>query len=671
MLLTIFSMQAQNDRPQPKPGPAPTVNIGKPQQFTLPNGMKVMVVENNKLPRVSFNLQLDNGPFVEGNKKGVDDLTSSLMGNGTKKITKDAFNEEIDFLGADINFSSDGAYASGLSKYAGRILELMAQGCLNPNFTQVELDKEKNKMIQGLKSGESSIPAISARVQNALAFGKNHPSGEYLTEQTINNVTLADVEKQYNNYFVPQNAYLVVIGDVKFAEVKAKVASAFESWKKGVAPQLSFVDPKNVQYTQINLVDMPNAVQSEITVLNTVNLKMTDPNYFAVLMANTILGGEFNSYLNMNLREKNAWTYGANSGISGNKYVTKFKATAQVRNEVTAPAVTEFMKEINRIRKEKVTDEVLSNVKAGFIGKFVMQIEKPETVARYALLTETQKLPANFYENFIKSINAVTPDEVLKAANQYFLADNMRILVVGKESEVLEGLEKLKTPIFFFDKFGTPATKKVEKKADASVTVKSIIDKYVIAIGGDKAVASIKTSLTKSTATIQGMQMEMTTIASSAGKLKAEMKGMGMTMMKQLVNEKEAYIENQGQKQVLEGDLLAGLKAQAHPFPELALATKAGVTLLPIQTVDGKEVYGLKDGKTTYFFDVITGLKSGTSTLVEAGGRSMTQTYSYADYKQIGAVKVPFKTVLNVGMSIELNTTEVKFNEGVVDADFN
>jgi zinc protease len=103
----------------------------------------------------------------------------------------------------------------------------------------------------------------------------------------------------------------------------------------------------------------------------------------------------------------------------------------------------------------------------------------------------------------------------------------------------------------------------------------------------------------------------------------------------------------------------------------LALATKAGATLLPIQTVDGKEVYGIKDGKTTYFFDVVTGLKTGTSTLVEAGGRSMTQTSSFSDYKTVGTVKIPFKTILNVGMNIELNTTEVKFNEGVADTDFN
>ena len=663
-------MQAQNDRTQPKPGPAPTVNVGKPQRFTLPNGMKVMVVENSKLPRVSFNLQLDNGPFVEGNKKGIDDLTSAMMGKGTNTIAKDAFNEEIDFLGANINFSADGAYASGLSKYAGRILELMAQGCLSPNFTQDEFDKEKAKLIEGLKSNEKSVAAVAGRVENFLAFGKNHPAGEYLTEQTINNVTLNDLTQHYIQYFVPQNAYLVVIGDVKFADVKAKVETAFESWSKGVAPSLTYSDPKNLQYTQINFVDMPNAVQSEISLVNTVNLKMTDKDYFAALLANQVLGGDFNSYLNMNLREKHGWTYGARSSISGNKYVTKFKASSQVRNAVTDSAVVEFMNELKRIRKEKVTDEVLNNVKAGYVGKFVMQIEKPETVARYALLTETQKLPADFYENYIKSINAVTPDDVQKAANKYFLADNTRIVIVGKGSEVVPALEKLKIPMFYFDKFGLPTTKKEDKKVSADITVKSVVEKYITAIGGEKVLKAVKTSYTKATGTVQGMPMELHVKTTNASKMKVEMMVMGMTMMKQLVNDKVGFIENQGKKTVLEGEQLEAVKANANPFPELALATKTGVTLLPIQSIDGKEAYGVKDGKKTYFFDTTTGLKVGISQIVETNGQSMTQNISFSDYKEVKGIKVPHKTVMNVGIDIELTTSEVKFNEGVTDADF-
>ncbi|MEY4334994.1 MAG: hypothetical protein RLZZ196_3744, partial [Bacteroidota bacterium] len=134
--------------PQPKSGPAPTIKIGKPESFQLKNGLKVMVVENHKLPRVSFTLTLDNAPYAEGAKKGVADLTSSLIGNGTKKISKTAFNEEIDFMGANLSFSSNGASGSALSKYSGRVLELLADGALNPIFTQAEFDKEKAKMIE-------------------------------------------------------------------------------------------------------------------------------------------------------------------------------------------------------------------------------------------------------------------------------------------------------------------------------------------------------------------------------------------------------------------------------------------------------------------------------------------------------------------------------------------
>jgi hypothetical protein len=190
-------MQAQ-DRPQPKPGPAPSININKPQSFVLKNGLKVLVVENHKLPRVSFNLTLDNAPYAEGSKKGVSDLLSSMIGNGTQSKNKDAFNEEIDFLGANINFYASGASANGLSRYSKRILELMADGALNPLFVQEEFDKEKAKIIEGLKSDEKSVTAIARRVENVLTYGKDHYKGEFTSEETLKNVTLEDVINNYD-----------------------------------------------------------------------------------------------------------------------------------------------------------------------------------------------------------------------------------------------------------------------------------------------------------------------------------------------------------------------------------------------------------------------------------------------------------------------------------------
>ncbi len=673
LVLTLI-MQAQ-DRTQPKAGPSPTINIKKPETFALSNGLKVLVVENHKLPRVSFSLSIDNTPYAEGNKKGVENLTSSLIGNGSANIAKDPFNEEIDFLGANINFYSSGASGSGLSKHAKRILELMAAGALTPNFTQDEFDKEKEKLIEGLKTQEKSVPAVSNRVQSVLAYGRNHPSGEYLSEETINNVTLDDVKANYATYFVPEHAYLVIVGDVKTKEVKKMVEKLFGSWVKASAPRLTYSDPKNVQYTQINFVDMPNAVQSEITILNTVNLKMTDADFFPVILANQVYGGDFNSYLNMNLREAHGWTYGARSsiGFDKNMYST-FTANTQVRNAVTDSAVVEALKELKKIRTEKVSDEVLNNVKAGYVGKFVMQVEKPGTIARYALNIETEGLPVDFYENYIKNINAVTPDDVMRVANKYFLEDNARILVVGKGSEVISGLERLKIPMFYFDKFGNPAEKPVMKKpVPPGVTVKAIIDAYVTALGGEKAIKSVKSISNSGTTNIPQAPMPLTYISKTdvKGKMMVElsMEGMG-SLMKQVVNGNQGYIVQQGQKKVLEGEELSKMKESAILFNETLLATKTGVTISGIEQMNGADAYAVLDGDTTYYFDLKTGLKIAEASNDNQGGEKVVRVTTFNDYRDVKGVKVPFNIIMNVGFELDIKMNDVKINEDVSDADF-
>lgn len=670
ILLTLFFvtgiMQAQN-RPQPTPGAAPIVQIKKPQSFVLKNGLKVMIVENHKLPRVSFTLTLDNPPFAEGAKKGVDDLTSSLLGNGSQKTTKDAFNEEIDFLGANINFSSQGASASALSKYAGRVLELLAEGALYPKFTQEEFDKDKAKIIEGLKANEKSAEAISGRVVDVLAFGKNHPAGEFVTEETLKNVTLADVQSNYATYFVPENAYLVIIGDIKFKETKAAVEKLFGAWEKKTITKTDYTANPNVNQLQINLIDVPNAVQSVISLVNTVTLKMNDPDFFPAVIANQILGGDFNSYLNMNLREKHAWTYGARSEIGTGKYVTKFVATSAVRNAVTDSAVVEFIKEIKKIRTEKVDAEVLKNVKAGYIGRFVMQVQKPQAVARYALNIETEQLPADFYEKYIQTINAVTADDILRVANKYFLIDNSRIVVVGKASEVTPGLETLKLPMYFFDKYGNPIEKPVTKKEiPAGVTAKSVLENYIKAIGGKEALKKVKSIVTTASGSVQGTTVEMTSKITSDKKLSVEMKAGGMTMMKRVLGDKSGYAIQQGQRKDLSIEEFKEKKADMNPFDELPLLDKASIKLAGIESINGTDAYAIKDGQSTLYYDTLNFFKIAESKTSERG----TQTTYFNDYKEVKGIKFPHTTIMNIGIELELTTSDVKINEGVTDVDF-
>lgn len=456
---TVLVAQAQVDRSvMPKPGPAPEINLSNPESFQLNNGLKVMVVENHKLPRVSIQLTIDNPPILEGDKAGVSSLTGSLLGNGSKNITKDEFNEEIDFLGARLSFGSQSAYASSLSKYFPRMMELMAEAAINPNFTQEEFEKEKNKLITGLKTEEKDVSAIAGRVQRALAYGKDHPYGEFTTEATVNNVTLSDIEAFYRDYFVPANAYLIIVGDVSLEEVKELTEKFFTPWTKAVPPSFSYTSPKNVPNTQINFVDMPNAVQSEIAVQNVVELKMKDADYIPVLVANQILGGGGEGRLFLNLREDKGYTYGSYSSINDNKYAaSRFRATASVRNAVTDSSVVEILKEIDQIKTEPVSEKELKNTKAKYAGRFIMALEDPQTIARYALNIETEDLPKDFYKTYLERLDKVTIQDVQNVAQKYFNSSNARIVVTGKGSEVLENLRKVtykgkNLPVLFYTK---------------------------------------------------------------------------------------------------------------------------------------------------------------------------------------------------------------------------
>lgn len=666
-----LSLHAQVDRSvQPKPGPAPAINLGKPQTFTLPNGLKVLVVENHKLPRVTFSLSLDNPPSIEGDIKGVDNLASSLMGNGTSKISKDEYNEQLDFYGASVGFSVHSIGGTTLSKYFPEVLTLASKGALDPLFTEAELESERAKLLDNIKVEEKSASAIASRVQDVLLYGKNHPKGEYLSEESINNITLADVNKYYQQYFVPENAYLVIVGDVNFAEVKKLVTDNFSSWKKASAPKSIYNEPVNLAKTTIGFVDVPNAVQSEISVNNIVNLKMTDPDYFAVLLANYILGGGSDGYLFMNLREGHGWTYGSYSSISGDKYTSDFSATAAVRNPVTDSALVEILKEVNRIRTTLPSEKELELAKAKYIGNFVMNAEKPTTVANFALRERTQSLPADFYENYIKNIDAVTLEQVQAAAKKYFSDDAARVVIAGKASDVLPGLERLGIPIEFFDKYGNPTTKPEAKKAEEGVTAKDILTKYINEIGGEESLRAVKTLAYTSKANIQGQEITLLKKATADGKALQLITGMGMTLLKTVYDGKVGFMEVQGQRKDMSADDLAELKYSAI-FPELLMVNSPTIQLEGIENMNGIDAYKLVDGANTFYYDVNTGLKVAEGVKKEiAPGQEVDQIRFQSDYREISGVKIPYQSTMNVGLEIELNVVDVKVNEGVSDADF-
>jgi zinc protease len=679
-LFCFFALQAQVDRSiMPTPGPAPEINLGEPETFNLNNGLKVLVVENHKLPRVSIQLSIDNPPILEGGKAGVASLTGSLLGKGSKNIAKDEFNEEIDFLGARLSYSSQGAYAQSLSKYFPRMMELMADAAIYPNFTQEEFDKEKDKILAGLKAEEKKVSAISGRVQRALAYGKNHPYGEFATEKTVNNVTLADVEEFYRDYFVPANAYLIIIGDVNLDEVKTLTDTYFTPWTKAVPPSFSYSEPKNVPNTQINLVDMPNAVQSEITVQNIVTLKMKDDDFIAALLANQILGGGSDSRLNLNLREDKGYTYGAYTSLGNDKYApSRFTASAEVRNMVTDSSIVEILKELELINAQPVTEKELKTTKALYAGSFIMALENPQTIARYALNVEKEDLPKDFYKSFLEKLENVSKADVELAAKKYFNVNNARVVVVGKGSEILSNLENIdfhgkKLPVLSYsktaDRIETPDYK---ASVPEGITVRTVIEKYIESIGGKAKLEAAKSYAMTAAAEMQGMKLELEMKKTTNNQFMQDVKMMGNSMSKQVLNGDGGYMVAQGQRKDFSEAEVIKIKEESALFPELNYAKLDGISFEGMEMVGDKNAYKLKvNDKKSAFYDVETGLKLQEVNITEMQGQQMTSTSNFENYQEVDGILFPFKLIQTVGpQNFEFIVSEIKINDGVSAIDF-
>lgn len=652
----------------PKPGPTPAINIAKPKTFQLSNGLTVMVVENNKLPRVNASLTMDRPPYYEGSVAGVSEIMAEQFENGTTTMSKDDFNKKVDYLGANLSFSSNGAAANSLSKYFPQVLSLMADAIINPKFSAKEIEDSKERAIEGLKSSEKNASAIASKVSNALMYGKNTSRGEFETVETIGKIQLADVQNIYKKYYAPDNAYLVIVGDVKFEKVKPMIEKAFSGWKKANTP-LNAVEPaSNVATTEIDVVDVPTAVQSVVSVNNINNLKMKDPNYFPATIANYILGGGGEARLFMNLREKNGFTYGAYSNMSASKYSPQFSASASVRNEVTDKAVKEFMNELNGI--SSVKPEELENAKAKLKGSFIMSLEQPATIARFALNQKIYDLPDDFYTNYLKSIDKVSAADVSSAVNSTIYPTKSRIFIAGKASDISEGLEKLGYPVKYYDKDANPVAKSTAQKVDASVTVASVADKYLTAIGGTANLSKISSYTVNASMSIQGQNIDMKMMKAQGGKEMTQVTAMGQVVQKQVFDGKTGYSEQMGQKVPMKPEQIAEKQKNTELFEEMAFAKSPEYKLAGIEKVGGEDSYAIKGPETTYYYSVKTGLKTGETRTVKAQGQEVSVPTTFSDYKDVAGVKMPYTISVNqMGMDMTMKVKSYEINQAK-DSDF-
>lgn len=681
----VLSASAQKiDRSKcPKPGPAPEVKLGDAESFTLPNGLKVYVVEKHKLPTIACSIQFDIKPELEGEKTGYRDMMSELLTSGTKTRSNEKLNQEIDYIGANINASSDEVFGSGLKKHAPKLFELLGDITINSDFKQDELEKIKKRTLSGLEANKNEPDDMLNNVSAVMNFGKGHPYGEVASDVTVAKVTLADCKKYYSTYFRPNVAYMAIVGDITMPEAKKLVEKYFGSWQKANVPVASYSNPTAPAKTNVAFVPRDGAVQSVINVTYPVDLMPGTPDVIKARVTNSILGGGSNGRLFLNLREKHGWTYGSYSSLNQDELKGHFTAYAKCRNIVSDSSVAEIIAEMQKLQNEKVPQDELQNHLSYLSGNFAISLESAQTIAQYAINIERYHMPKDYYQNYLKNLNAVTADDIQAIARKYVTPQNAHIVVVGKKGDVDKTLVRFDADgkIDYYDNYGNPLKETATQAAPAGITAADVMKKYIAAIGGEKAINSIKDikTVSKGTLNVQGQQIPLTIteMKTASGKVKSLVEGMGMVLSKEVFDGAKGYAERQGQRQDMGADEIASSKEKAdiasdlHPEKYGIKRTIVGMEKMGDNDVYNVEVTDAKGDKSSEYYDV----KSGFLVKKVETAEGATQAVEYSDYKEVpgsGGYKVPGTVKIAAGpMTISAILESSEVNKGIADTEFN
>lgn len=700
---------------QPKPGPAPEINLKEPATFTLPNGLKVFVVENHKMPIVTYSIQLDIRPELEGNKVGLHSFVGDMLTRGTTTMDKEAFDKAVDQMGASINAGGSSISGISLSKYQDQLLTLMSDALLHPAFKQDELDKVIKQTKSGLIANENDADNMLSNVEGIVTYGKNHPYGEVMTLQTIQNVTLADCQQYYNTYFRPNVAYLAVVGDVTPEEAKTLVTKYFGGWQKADVPRTTYPAVTKPTQNTVDFVNRSGAVQSVIGITYPIDLQIGSADVIKANAMNEILGGGSTGRLFQNLREKHGWTYGSYSTVSPDDIIGSVQVYAKCRNIVTDSSITEMLKEMNTIRNEAVDQTTLDGVKNYMSGIFSLRLESPQTIAQYAINIDRFNMPKDYYKNYLKNVAKVTTADVQAMAQKYILPNQANIVVVGNTSEV-DKLKQFGTEgkINYYDAYGNPVEPAVEKVVDGK-KIGDIMAMYIQSQGGKEAIEGLKdlkvyanmkvkgsivARINTTTMTPDKYMQTMTPQANTSGatsnysqqgfeQQKAVDQQMDMinkqikeNSSKTVVVGDKGYKERGGDKMDLSGDAIRPYQAEAD-LQSVLHPEKYGISyeLLGTDTAMGTNCYTVSKVSNNGKDKAILYINSQTGQLVmkreleDFGAKKVLTRRYYSDYQEVkggNGYKMPFniKVLYPQEDERDIQISSAKANSGIKDKMF-
>ncbi|HEX5882957.1 MAG TPA: pitrilysin family protein [Pyrinomonadaceae bacterium] len=425
------------------------VKLPRAEEATLKNGLRVVLLPSHKVP--TFNMQmvvLSGGLADKAEYRGLASFTASLLREGTTERSSREIAEQVDALGATLTANSglssltSTVSTSGLVENLDQVLDLFADVVRNPVFPQAEVEKYKTRTLAQLQFQRSIPQFLAAEQFNRAIYGTSHPASLIAPPaESIKKLTTKDLTDFHSTYYRPNNAILAIVGDVTMKGIMPKLEKAFGDWAKGDVPKVTIPPAPEQADAQIYLIDRPGSVQTVLT-LGTLGIERTSPDYFAVLLADKVLGGGPSGRLFLNLREDKGYTYGAYSNFGGSKFRGTWTSSSQVRTDVTEGAMREFMAELNRMRNEPVPAEELDNAKRAIIGSFALSLEQPATLLQNIITQKLYDLPADYWDTYPQKVAAITAQDVQKAAQKYLDMKHLQVVAVGDAAKAREILAK-------------------------------------------------------------------------------------------------------------------------------------------------------------------------------------------------------------------------------------
>ena len=437
------------------------IKLPKAQEATLKNGLKVLLLENHRVPLFSMQMVILSGGLSDPpDHRGLASFTATLLREGTAKRSSREISEQIDALGATLGANAAVAgftstvSASGLAESFDQVLEIFADVVRNPKFPANEVEKFKSRTLASLQSLRSNPSFLAQERFNRVVYGTHPASLVIAPPESLKRTTPEDLARFHSSFYRPNNAMVTVVGDIKLKELLPKLEKAFGDWQQANVTATTIPAIPAQAPAGIHLIDRPGSVQT-VLFLGTLSVERTDPDYFPLLVMNKVVGGDAASRLFLNLREDHGYTYGAYSSLLTSKYRGIWSANSSVRTDVTDGAMYEFMNELKRIRDVKVDTDELENAKRSMIGSFALSLEDAQSLLQNIVTQKLHNLPADYWDTYPQKVAAVTADDVQRVAQKYVDLGHLQIVAVGDAAKAREVLAKY-GKVEVFDTEGKP-----------------------------------------------------------------------------------------------------------------------------------------------------------------------------------------------------------------------